>query len=110
MDTIIEEVFKGTRYINTNEEIFDTIHTSIHSLTEEMQSVTIATNSLVVQTTDVQQLFDDLARKNELNVENITVISQASDDQYRSVEQLNHVVQSLNEVSLHLNEVTKAIH
>ena len=70
-----------------------------------MQHISLSTTTLVNQTDEVIKLFVDITRSNQINSNNISVISLASEEQYQSVEGLKDVIDSLSNVSKDLNEL-----
>lgn len=103
------EISEGNTLISKSEESFNSIFNTITTLNKEMHHISNATSSLVKQTDDVIRLFDEITQSNEVNSNNISVISLASEEQYHSVEGLNDAIDSLNEVSNYLNELLTQI-
>lgn len=103
------EIQTGNELISQSEETFTSIFTSISNLNDEMHQISNATSTLVDETNGVMNLFEDISQSNKTNTKNISVISLASEEQYKSVESLHHVVKALNDVSMHLSDLLKQI-
>lgn len=103
------EIQEGNSLISKSEESFNSIFNTISILSDEMHHISNSTSALVKQTDDVIRSFDEISKSNEVNSNNISVISLASEEQYHSVEVLNDAIDSLNEVSNHLNELLTQI-
>lgn len=99
------EIIEGNTLILKSEESFNSIFTTISTLSKEMHHISRATATLVNQTDDVIKLFVDITKSNEVNSNNISVVSLASEEQYQSVEGLKDAIDSLNNVSNDLNEL-----
>jgi methyl-accepting chemotaxis protein len=103
------EIEEGNTLISKSEESFHSIFNTISTLSKEMHHISNATSALVQQTDDVIRLFDGITQSNEVNSNNISIISHASEEQYQSVEGLNDAIDSLNEVSNQLNNLLTQI-
>ena len=99
------EITEGNTLILKSEESFNSIFTTISTLSKEMHHISTATVTLVHQTDDVIKLFVDITQSNEVNANNISVISLSSEEQYQSVEGLKDAIDSLNNISNDLNEL-----
>lgn len=109
MEIGITEIDKGNDTIKQSEIAFDTIFSTISELEQDIQAISKSTTSLISQTDEVIEVFTDIANTNLLTVENIDVISEASKEQYQSVNGLNEAITSLNKLSHQMNGLINKI-
>lgn len=99
MQSGMNEIFKGNESIQTTGETFDAIVSTISDVEETIQSVTQSTNYLLKQTEESLILFNQIAASKQITVNNISIISNSSIEQHKTVESLNSVISSLNKVT-----------
>ena len=99
MQSGMNEIFKGNESIQTTGETFDAIVSTISDVEETIQSVTQSTNYLLKQTEESLILFNKISESKQKTVNNISIISTSSIEQYKTVESLNQAISSLNKVT-----------
>ncbi|MEO4055166.1 methyl-accepting chemotaxis protein [Solibacillus sp. CAU 1738] len=109
MQDSVHEIDKGHESIERSEVAFEKIFTTISELEQEITDISLATTDLITHTESVVALFNQIAKTNELNVDQIGIISNTSHEQYRSVEDLNGAITSLNNISSHMYDLIEKV-
>ncbi|MER2107182.1 MAG: methyl-accepting chemotaxis protein [Solibacillus sp.] len=99
----MDEIDRGNETIHTSAQAFERIYETITQLEQEMEHITVSTTALVAQTDKNITLFHEISSTNKNTTDNITVISDASKEQYRSAEELDEAILKLNELTDHMN-------
>lgn len=91
----MEEIKKGNQTIQQSEQLFDLILTSMREVEKEISHISKSSEAIVHHAGETNELFSDILISNDHSLENLNVISSASEEQSASTSSLNEVTQAL---------------
>lgn len=109
MEAGMKEIYKGNESISHTGTAFDSITKAIQEVESNIQSISSSSSYLMQHTKDSMNLFTNIIDMNDLSVKNISVIARASDDQFDTVEGINHAITALNNIATEMDILIKKL-
>lgn len=110
MESGMLEIHKGNESIKHTDKTFDSIVQAIQEVETNIQSISTSTNYLIQHTQSSMDVFNNISDMNEMTVNNITVIANASDEQFETIEGINEAINALNKITEEIYALIKKLH
>lgn len=109
MDHGMKEVNKGSETIHQSARLFSDIFVSMQEIEDEINHISSATNIVVQNASETNHLFNHILVSNNHALEELTVISHASEQQYHTSKSFHEVTQTLQTMASTLNQLMAKI-
>lgn len=116
MNTVVSEMDKGTSevkdaisYINSTNEMFESILNGTEEVEKQIHDITTATSEINVHSDHILQSVSDMTEIVTKSLLNSEHISAAAEQQLGSVESLEVITDELNKMAINLEELVKKI-
>lgn len=109
MNNGMDEIQKGNTTIMSNADLFHFILNSMQDVESGVEQISNASQIVATQASETNEIFMSILESNSKSLENVSVITNAAQDQYTSTESLNQVISELQTMANQLNLLVNKI-